>query len=89
MSTYLITYIAYNSIDVIIKEGSIKVKNQDTEIGAKVNLEKYLKKKYKYFNKLVITKCEIDFDDDAMNQMFNGNSDKDNMDFLKNMFGMS
>lgn len=62
MNTYLIKY------DVILRNGSLKgkiirVKNQENELFAKINLEKYLKKKYNdEFLNLYIESITNDFD---------------------------
>lgn len=62
MNTYLIKY------DVILRNGSLKdkvirVKNQENELFAKINLEKYLKKKYNNeFLNLYIESITNDFD---------------------------
>jgi hypothetical protein len=62
--TYLITYKAYDANGKIIKNGQFRVKNQENELGAKINFEKFLEKKYPTFTTLVITECKID----VMNQ---------------------
>lgn len=62
MNTYLIKY------DIILRNGSLKgkiirVKNQENELFAKINLEKYLKKKYNdEFLNLYIESITNDFD---------------------------
>lgn len=68
---FTITYYILDKKKDKIKDGKIKVKNRDTEIGAKVYLEKYLRKKVLYFDRLVITECKQDLD---FNDIFGGNS---------------
>lgn len=44
------------------KSGEIKVKNSMSEIHAQVKLEKYLKKKNPYFEKMVVYSVKPDLD---------------------------
>ncbi len=57
-STYLIDYEIFDSDDMSIKKGQIKVKNKWMEFEAKAALEKYLKKKIPYFHRVMIHKCQ-------------------------------
>ena len=63
--TFLISYSVYvedekgNVTEISGKE--IKVKNQLNELGAKIGLEDYLKKKYPNFHHLYISNCHEDF----------------------------
>lgn len=57
--TFLIDYQLLNS-DRIVKSGTIKVKNKQNELEAKIKLEEYLKKNNS-FDRMIITKCEEDF----------------------------
>jgi hypothetical protein len=53
----------------IVENHTTKVKNVYGELHAKVELNEYLKKKYKDFNRLVILTCEED--NDFMNMWSN------------------
>jgi hypothetical protein len=55
--TYLIDYEAFDSDNISLKKGQIKVKNKMSEFEAKCSLEVYLKKRHHNFNRLVITRC--------------------------------
>jgi len=72
-ATYIITYKAYDINNVIIKEGKFKVKNQLSELNAKVNFEEYLKRKFPSVNYLYISECEIDIIN-KFNNIFGGSS---------------
>ena len=58
LMTFKITYRLYNC-GSLVKEGTHKVKNRDRDIFAKIDLEKYLRKKYD-FDKMVVLSCEED-----------------------------
>jgi hypothetical protein len=60
--TYIIKYEVYNSIDIVLKHGTMKAKNKETEIEAKVGLEKFLQKSVTGFHRLVILECKEEFD---------------------------
>ncbi len=81
--TFLISYTAFDSSNRVIKEGQFKVKNQESEIGAKINFEKYLQRTLKGFHRLYIKKCtEMPFSGqfgDIFNDMFGGQSDIDDL----------
>jgi hypothetical protein len=55
---FKIKYSLYKGDDVI-KWGTIKVKNKDNELEAKIKLEKYFRKKFTFDN-MVIHLCEQD-----------------------------
>lgn len=78
--SYIIEYKAYNPIGVCISDQPIKVKNCMSDIHAKVKLEKYLKKKYKYFYNLEIISC------DEVNDEFIG--DEGILNKLKDILGV-
>lgn len=56
--TFLIDYEVFDSDNISLKKGQIKVKNKTMEIEAKFSLEEYLKRKYPLFNRLTIYKCQ-------------------------------
>ena len=58
--TYTIKYKALSSIDAILKEGTIKVKNKESPLHAQISLETYLKTKLPAFNKLIVISCTED-----------------------------
>lgn len=60
MKTFLIEYEIYKG-DRLIKSGKIRVKNQENEMYAKVNLEKYLKRKDFNFDRMIVCECKEDF----------------------------
>jgi DNA-binding transcriptional regulator LsrR (DeoR family) len=55
---FKITYRLYDR-GSLVKEGTHRVKNRDRDIFAKIDLEKYLRKKYT-FDKFVVVSCEED-----------------------------
>ena len=69
MVNYIIEYTVLSKIDAVIKTGTIKVKNKESELAAKCSLEDFLDRKYEHFHKLVIHKCteDIDLGDDTLN----------------------
>lgn len=74
---FLITYEAYDINNTIIKKGQFKIKNQNSELGAKVNFEKYLIRKLSNFNRLYISECREQVGNqfgDLFNNIFGGNS---------------
>lgn len=77
--TFVIRYSIYLNNNGEIEEISDKeiiVKNQFNELGAKINLEDYLKRKYSNFNKLVVHNCmEQNQFTDIFNSWFGGNKD--------------
>lgn len=75
---FLITYEAYDINGIVIKKGQFKVKNQDCELGAKINFEKYLIRTLSNFNKLYISECREQFGGplgDLFNDIFGGVTD--------------
>jgi len=60
LNIYLIEYVVYDKDNRIIKEGTIRVKNQPNDFIAKVKLEKYLQKKYNNFGSLYVKSCTLD-----------------------------
>lgn len=59
MKTFLIEYEVYGK-DGLIKEGEMRVKNQQNEMYAKTGLEDYLKRKYPDFSCMVVKSCKED-----------------------------
>ena len=59
--TFIITYTVLNQSGSILKEGKMRVKNKSSSCVAQFEFEKFLKKKYKDFGKLIIHKCSEDF----------------------------
>jgi len=60
--TFIISYTTFTPTGRIIKEGKIKVKNQLSDLNAKVNLESYLKRKHPNFGYMVVKTCYEDND---------------------------
>jgi hypothetical protein len=58
--TYIIDYSAYDIDGILLKTGTIKVKNRVMEIDAKVSLEGYLRRKIPNFHRMVVTGCRED-----------------------------
>lgn len=59
MKTYKIVYSMYGKDGSLLKDrGEMKVKNQMNDIGAKINLEKYLKKYHNSFDRMVVHSCK-------------------------------
>lgn len=69
--TYLITYKAYDKNNKIIAEGQYKVKNQDSELAAKINFENYLKKKLINYHHLYISECKEQLFNAQFGDIFN------------------
>lgn len=59
MKTYIIEYGIYFR-NGHIEYAKIKVKKCHSDMQAKVKLEKYLRRKYENFDRLVIYKCDED-----------------------------
>ena len=59
MKTYIIDYCVYMN-DGYFESHTVKVKNTLSEIGAKIKLEEYLRKKWPAFSRLVVYKCRED-----------------------------
>jgi hypothetical protein len=81
--TYLIDYEAFDSDNISLKKGQIKVKNKMSEFEAKCSLEVYLQKKYHNFNRLVVTRCV------PMFSSFLGDVEGGGIDDFFNMFRKS
>lgn len=77
--TFIVDYICYDINNNIIKDGKIKIKNRKTAFEAKCGLEDFLKKKHSNFNKLIINKCEPEFNE--IFESFNNIFGKDNNPF--------
>jgi len=56
-NTYIIDYECYDINNKLIKSGRYKVKNQISELSAKINFETFLKRKLPTMNRLVIISC--------------------------------
>ncbi len=57
---YLIKYSLTNKQGTIIKQGTMKVKNKESEYVARVRFMEFLKRKNPDYGELLIHKCEID-----------------------------
>jgi hypothetical protein len=57
MNNYLIVYSVYAKNEYLLKKGTMKVKNKTSSIEAQGEFEKFLKKKYQNFDKLVVHNC--------------------------------
>lgn len=55
---YRIKYIAYSSVNTILKDGAIIVKRKPNRFMAQCELEKYLRRKYPDFGSMVVKSCE-------------------------------
>jgi len=73
MKTFIITWTAFNVLDVQIGQGKTKVKNSLNDCIAKIKLEKYLKKKFPLMNYVIIGICVEDdgFDLNDFFSLFN------------------
>jgi len=70
--TFLIEYKIYNVLDIVIKEGKIKVKNKMSPFDAQCSLEEYLKKKIKQFGRMEVKECrEETFDEKILSDFMN------------------
>jgi hypothetical protein len=67
---YLIDYEFYDDNNDIIKAGMMRVENCQSELHAKIRLEKYLALKYPNFNRLVVHRCTPDIDLSFFTNMF-------------------
>lgn len=54
---YLIKYKVYSSIDVVLRQGTMRVRNKANEFTAKVGLESHLRKIVPAFNRLEVESC--------------------------------
>ena len=72
--TYLIEYSVFDKQHKIkLANKTMRVKNQENEMYAKVNLEKHLKKQYSDFGSMIIHKCNVDNDIlSQFNDLFGG-----------------
>jgi hypothetical protein len=62
MKTYVIDYKVYYTDNTVSQEHTIKIKNCDNDIHAKVRLEGYLIKKHKdKFKSLHVIRCNEDY----------------------------
>jgi len=66
--TFLLEYTVYNVLDEIIAQGKMKIKKVDNSLIAKIQLEKVLRAKYKYFRRMTVESCVED--DDILNGLF-------------------
>lgn len=69
---YLIEYTVYDINGNSLKTGKMRVKRKCSSMEAQVEFEKFLKRKYSNFNKLVVHKCteENPFLSSDMNDSF-------------------
>lgn len=58
MKTYIIDYIIYDVNNNYIRNGTIRAKNKNSELEAKIFTETNLKKLYKNMDRLIITSCK-------------------------------
>ncbi len=77
--TFLIEYEVFDIDGISLKNGEIKVENKMTVFEAQCSLEKYLKKRYKMFNRLTVYSCKPlsntflgDIDFGGFGDIFNG-----------------
>ena len=67
MKTYIVKYEIHLNDGSVIRDKEMKVKRCSMSVEAQCKLEKYLKKKYDKFKRLVVNSCEEDimsmFDD--------------------------
>lgn len=73
MPNYTIEYSLYHG-PRLLKEGTMKVKNKDNDIAAKVALEKYLNTKMD-FNRMEVRSCTLEY-----------SMDSDIINFFNNLF---
>lgn len=71
-SQYLINYIAYDFSNIIVKQGTMKVKNCFNELHAKMKLEKYLKSKYPIIENITMSNNNDNHIMQQLKDIFNG-----------------
>lgn len=57
---YIISYTTYDSIGRVLKSGNMKVKNKDSELSAKVALDRFLSSKEPKMSRMIVWSCERD-----------------------------
>ncbi|MEI7487948.1 MAG: hypothetical protein WCJ72_11165 [Chryseobacterium sp.] len=60
MDTYVIEYKCYDSKGVMMKSGTMRVKNKTNDFVAKCSLENHLKRKLPNMDKLIVLSCKVD-----------------------------
>ena len=73
-NTYIIKYQAKDKNGVLLKAGTIKVKNKTSPISAQISLEDYLKRKVDRFDKMIVESCK----EDSISTIFGDIFGKDN-----------
>jgi len=69
-TTFIIHYECYDNNGTLIKSGITKVKNRTTKFEAQCDFEKYLKRKYTNYNRLVVNQCQEE-SPFGLNDLFN------------------
>ena len=75
MKTYIVKYEIHLNDRSVIRDKEMKVKRCSMSVEAQCKLEKYLKKKYDNFKKLIVHSCEEDYLSsftDQFGEMFGG-----------------
>ena len=69
---YLVTYLAFDSSNMVIKKGTVRCKNRLSAFDAQAGLERHFEKTLSGFTRLLVTSCHIEtsFLDDILNLMY-------------------
>ena len=59
-NNYLIEFTCFDRDEKILSAGKMRVKNKESDIAAKVGLERYLQKQHKGFGRLVVKSCQAE-----------------------------
>lgn len=81
LDNFMIDYTCLDTKGDLIKGGTFRVKNRYNGVQAQADLEKFLKKKYSNFGRMIVTKCKkedfwdtlmkgVGKDSDPFTQMF-------------------
>lgn len=63
MATYLLEYSCFTAGNTALEYyAKVRAKNKSSELQAKIDLEKFLKRKFPNMDKLIVHKCTEDID---------------------------
>jgi DNA-binding transcriptional regulator LsrR (DeoR family) len=72
METFYITYTAYDNNNNVVKDGTMKVKNNWGEVDAQGKLEAYLKRKYPLTSRMIVHRISKTNISDMFGGIFGG-----------------